>query len=83
MPDADPYAHITAASSTLTFAEAFADPEFIKLAMPEVVEGGQCFDFDLPVYDFSTGTGIATGDHFHLATASANQPVALIFGSYT
>ncbi len=81
MAESDPYADITATESVLTFTEAFSDPEFVKLVIPEVNEGD--FDFDLPQYDFSTGRRVETTDRFHLAEVAANQPVALIFGSYT
>ena len=83
MASDDPYADITATESVLTFTEAFSDPEFVKLVIPEVNEGDSCFDFDLPQYDFSTGQRVETTDRFHLAEVAANQPVALIFGSYT
>ena len=79
----DPYADITPAESVMTFAEAFADPEFLTLAIPDVSEGGPCFDFALAQYDFSSGRKVETTTRFHLAEVAANQPVALIFGSYT
>jgi hypothetical protein len=79
----DPYAEITPADSAMTFTEAFSDPEFLTLAIPEVGEGGPCFDFDLVQYDFSSGRKVETDTRFHLAERVANQPVALIFGSYT
>ena len=79
----DPYADITPADSVMTFTEAFSDPEFLTLAIPEVSEGGPCFDFDLPQYDFSRGRKMKTAKRFHLAEVAANQTVALIFGSYT
>ncbi len=67
----------------MTFAEAFSDPEFLTLAIPEVVAGESCVDFELPQYDFTTGRKVETDQGFHLAAVAANQPVALIFGSYT
>ena len=83
MADDDPYADITPTDSVMTFTEAFSDAEFLALAIPEVREGGRCFDFDLVQYDFSSGRKVETGTRFHLAERVANQPVALIFGSYT
>ena len=83
MTDADPFADITAHDSPMTFAEVFADLDFAKLTVPSVVQGEQCSDFTLDLYDFSTGHGVKTGEQFCLSHVSANQPVALIFGSYT
>ena len=83
MAEHDPYAEITPADSAMTFTEALSDPEFLALAIPEVSEGGPCFDFDLAQYDFSSGRKVETDTRFHLAGRVANQPVALIFGSYT
>lgn len=83
MASDDPYADITPRDSVMTFAEAFSDTEFLTLAIPEVVAGGPCFDFELPQYDFSTRRKVETHQRFHLAAVAANQPVALIFGSYT
>lgn len=79
----DPYSDITPHDSPKTFSEVFEDAEFVKLAIPELSEGEMCVDFDLPVHDFSTGVAQLTGGSFHLKAISANQPVALIFGSYT
>jgi len=81
--DDDPYADITPTDSVMTFTEAFSDADFLALAIPEVREGEACFDFDLVQYDFSSGRKVETDTRFHLAERVANQPVALIFGSYT
>ena len=77
------YADITPADSTMTFAEALSEPDFMKLAIPSVNEGDPCVDFDLPIYDFATGSRVQTDSSFHLQARAASQPVALIFGSYT
>jgi len=79
----DPYTKVTAPDSPQTFTEAFSDLEFMKLAIPVVEQGGRAHDFDLEIYDFSSGSKKLTGARFNLGEASANQPVALIFGSYT
>jgi len=79
----DKYAKVTAPESPQTFEEAFSDLEFMKLAIPVVEQGGAAYGFDLPIYDFSTGAKKVTGESFNLAAVAANQPVALIFGSYT
>jgi hypothetical protein len=78
-----PYDDVTPADSPKTFADILAEPDFIKLAMPNLVEGETCFDFELPVHDFSTGQSAVSDKTFHLMSECANQPVALIFGSYT
>ena len=83
MAQDDPYADITPVDSVMTFTEAFSDAAFLALAIPEVNAGDPCVDFDLPQYDFSTGRKVQTTTRFHLAEVAANQPVALIFGSYT
>lgn len=79
----DPYAHITPADSTKTFHDVLQDAEFIRLAAPNLAAGDPCFDFDLAVYDFSSGKRQETGETFHLLDACADRPVALLFGSYT
>lgn len=79
----DPYADITPADSPKTLADLIADPSFLDLCVPNVKVGDPCFDFDLEIYDFSDGTRRETGKRFGLARAAENQPVALIFGSYT
>ena len=83
MSDQEPYADVTPADSAKTFAEVFQDTDFIKLAVPTIGEGDTCFDFELPIYDFSSGSRKLTGVTFHLAGVSTSQSVALIFGSYT
>ena len=57
--------------------------EQAHLATPDVRAGGPAFDFELPLYDFSSGRERATGELFKLSQVAANRPVALIFGSYT
>jgi hypothetical protein len=53
------------------------------LSQADVAPGEPALDFELPVFDFSDGSERATGERFHLASAAAARPVALIFGSYT
>ena len=59
------------------------DPVISDLRTPNVATGDAAPDFDLPVYDFSTGQRLDTGSRMCLRDAAAVRPVALIFGSYT
>lgn len=69
--------------SPKTPMDVMADPVHQDLSTPKVAVGDEAPDFDLDVFDFSDGTEVATGERFHLQSVAANQPVALIFGSYT
>jgi hypothetical protein len=69
--------------SPMGMPEIMADPVAQDLSAAKLAQGDPAFDFDLPVYDFSDGTRVETGRTFHLQSAAANRPVALVFGSYT
>ena len=74
---------ITPADSAMTRDEVHALERTKRLQSPDVGEGDLAPDFDLPIYDFSTGTRRESSARFHLQEVAANTPVALIFGSYT
>ncbi len=74
---------ITPEDSPRTPPELAEDPEIQDLSTADVAVGGEAFDFDLPVYDFSDGEERLTGDSFHLSKVAGERPVALVFGSYT
>lgn len=76
-------ASITPPDSPHTLEDYMAGETHRVLAAPDVEVGRPAYDFELPVYDISDGTRRATGATFHLQDVAANQPVALIFGSYT
>ena len=63
---------------TLLRREDYRDLSTAKLAVGDVA-----FDFELPRYDFSVGTAVATGATVRLSEFRSVKPVALIFGSYT
>lgn len=73
----------TPEDSPKTPVDLAADTRARDLATPKIKERDAATDFDLPLYDFSDGTERATGERFHLHAAAREQPVALIFGSYT
>ena len=74
---------ITPEDSPKGLPDVMADPVHQDLATATVETGGPAYDFELPVYDFSDGSEHTTGETFHLRSATAQRPVALIFGSYT
>jgi len=74
---------ITPEDSPKTPMDVAGDPEMRDLSTPNLAEGDEAFDFDLPVYDFSDGDERLTGDNFHLSNVADDRPVALVFGSYT
>jgi len=61
--------------SPLTLQDVLARPDYRDLMTAKVAEGDLAPDFELPMLD---GTGAV-----RLSSTYANQPVALIFGSYT
>ena len=63
---------------TLMSREVYRDLTTAKLSVGDVA-----FDFELPRYDFSDGTAVATGATVQLSECRSLKPVALIFGSYT
>ena len=76
-------AKITPPDSAMTRAEVAELARTQRLQSPDVVKGDVAPDFELPVFDFSSGTRVETGEVFHLQSVAANTPVALVFGSYT
>ena len=73
----------TPEDSPKTPMDVMADERHQDLATPKLAAADPAYDFELPVYDFSDGTEVATGERFHLRAAADARPVALIFGSYT
>ena len=69
--------------SPMTPMDMMADPKAIDLSNAKLARGDQAYFFTSPVYDFSTGQQVSTGRSFDLRSACREQPVALIFGSYT
>ena len=53
------------------------------LSNAAVSEGEPAHPIRLPVFDFSSGVKVETGNVFDLVTEAEQKPVALIFGSYT
>jgi hypothetical protein len=76
-------ASFTPADSPLTVEDYMASATRRQLSTPDVTVGELAADFALPIFDFSNGVRRETGESFHLLAVAANQPVALIFGSYT
>ncbi len=74
---------ITPDDSPMGLPDMAASPVYQDLATAKLAPGDPAFNFDLPVYDFSDGTRVETGRSFHLQSAAADRPVALVFGSYT
>lgn len=60
--------------------DIYADPEYRDLFTPKIRTGDAAPDFVLPRLD---ATHLATGETVRLAAHLGQQPVALIFGSYT
>ena len=61
--------------SPLTLQDVLASEDYRDLSTPKVAEGDMAPDFELQLLG-RTGTA-------HLASLAAEQPVALVFGSYT
>ncbi len=57
--------------------------EHADLSAADLAVGDSAFDFELPIFDFSSGTAKKTERMFQLSALAATKPVALIFGSYT
>ena len=76
-------ASITPADSPMTLEDYLAGEVRQALSPPAVTVGQQAVDFTLPLHDFSSGGRVETGKAFRLLEVAENQPVALIFGSYT
>ena len=76
-------AEFTPEESAMTAAEYLTNARIARLRTPDVGPGELAPDFDLPLYDFSGGLRVDTGQSFHLQEVASNTPVALVFGSYT
>ena len=76
MPDPSDVASFTPADSPLTAADVMTSPEYLDLMKPEVTPGDTAVDFELPRLD-------SPNQRVRLSSFAGNQPVALIFGSYT
>jgi hypothetical protein len=76
-------ASFTPADSPMTLEDHMASAERLVLSTPDVEIGQAATDFALPVHDFSGGHLQPTGQVLRLIEVARNQPVALIFGSYT
>lgn len=73
----------TPADSPRTVEDYMASEERRALSTPAVEVGKIAADFALPVYDFVSGSRELTTETFRLLEVARNQPVALVFGSYT
>jgi hypothetical protein len=62
--------------SPMTIADVIASPEYLDLMAPTVASGQPAADFRLSRLDRPDETVV-------LSKFAGNQPVALIFGSYT
>jgi len=76
-------AQFTPADSAMSYSEVHALERTQRLRTADVAAGDAAPDFELPVFDFSTGARVETDEVFHLQSVAANTPVALVFGSYT
>jgi len=74
---------ITATDSPMTVEDYLSNEKRQTLSTPTVAVDETAPDFALAVHDFSTGRRVPTSATFHLLDVAMNQPVALIFGSYT
>jgi hypothetical protein len=74
---------LTPDDSPMGLPDVYADPALSDLRRPKVGPGDAAPDFDLPVFDFSSGVRHETGTRMRLHSQAATRPVALIFGSYT
>lgn len=73
----------TPGDSPLTLKSVMRREDYRDLSTPKLSAGDIAFDFELPQYDFSDGTAVATGASVRLSEFRSLKPVALIFGSYT
>ena len=69
--------------SPLTLKTLMSREDYRDLSTAKLSVGDVAFDFELPRYDFSEGTAVATGATGQLSEFRSLKPVALIFGSYT
>jgi hypothetical protein len=73
----------TPEDSPKTPIDLLRDPQALDLSTPKLTEGDEAYGFNLPVFDFSDGVERDTAESFDLSAIAQEQPVALIFGSYT
>jgi hypothetical protein len=73
----------TPADSPLTRKTLMGREDYRDLSTAKLSTGDAAFDFELPQYDFSHGSAVATGATVRLSEFRSVKPVALIFGSYT
>jgi hypothetical protein len=73
----------TPEDSPLTLKTLLSREDYRDLSTAKLAEGDVAFQFELPRYDFSEGTAVATGATVQLSEFHSLKPVALIFGSYT
>ena len=83
LPDDIDWRAFTPDDSPRTPQDLFSDPAVQDLAAAKLAVGDPAEDFELPVLDFSDGSGRPTGQVFQLRKVAAERPVALVFGSYT
>ena len=83
LPEGFDWKAFTPEDSPKTPMDLFADAKHQDLSTASLQTGDQAFGFARPVYDFSTGQKVETGQTFDLLVAAKEKPVALIFGSYT
>ena len=74
---------LTPDDSPMTPMDMMADPKAMDLSTAKLAPGDQAYFFSSPIYDFSSGQQVSTSSNFDLQSACRQQPVALIFGSYT
>jgi len=73
----------TPEDSPLTLRALMRREDYRDLSTPKLAVGDMEFDFELPRYDFSGGSAVATGASVRLSAFRSVKPVALVFGSYT
>ena len=71
----------TPADSPLTLEQAMSSPVYRNLMSPELGPGDPAFPFELALLDPETNR--RSGERIRLADFAGEQPVALVFGSYT
>ena len=83
LPEGFDWKAFTPDDSPKTPMDMFADPKAQDLSSAKLTLGDTAFDFARPIYDFSSGQKVETGQIFELLDRAKEKPVALIFGSYT
>jgi hypothetical protein len=83
LPEGFDWKPFTPDDSPKTPMDVNNDPVIMDLFTPSVAPSEPAFFFSRPLFDFSSGAKVETGQTFDLQAASSEKPVALIFGSYT